>query len=346
MRVDITEARRFITAFAGSDAVTFQTFDDSGKRQLASIRQGNLAQYEAYLEALNLKGAGIFVTINEHPGTGRSNAGITRIRAVFIDTDGAPLPTDLPLAPHIIVQSSSGRWHIYWLVSGVALDDFGVIQAVLAELYGTDPGITDLCRVMRLPGFYHRKGHPVRVELLEAREAPPYTSAQIFAAWPEIAERVERERLEAEKRKQEAAERRAEAEQRRKDDNTRSLDEKRAQGILNAICDRVGATTDHRNNALLRAARTMGGYIATGYVTEDEVKDALELAARECGLDDREISGTISRGISYGLGHPLYLTKDDSGLDRITITSAKRKKPKSYRSRVFARMKGWGNGKA
>ncbi len=353
MSADTTQAQRFVDLIACDGPLTFQTFDDSPakKRHLAGILRGTLAQHETHLEAMNAKGAGIFATINRSVGEGRSNAGITGIRAIFIDTDGAPSPTNLPLKPHIVVLSSPGRWHLYWLVDGVELEDFGVIQAALAAKYGTDPTITDLCRVMRIPGFDHRKGDPVRVQLLETRDAPPYTAAQVTAAWPEIAQRVERERAEAEKRKQEAAERRAEAEQRRKDDNTRSLDERRAQGILSAICDRIGATTDHRNNTLLRAARTMGGYISAGYIAEDEVKDALELAAKECGLDDREIGGTISRGISYGLGRPLYLTKDDSGQydsgrDRITITTAKRKKPKSYRSRVFARMKGWGNGRA
>lgn len=312
MSTDADHTQRFITTLAGNNPVTFQTFDDSPtKRPLAHILHGTLSQHQAYLEALNTKGAGIFLTINESKGAGRSNAGIIRIRAVFIDTDGAAYPGDLPLKPHLIVQSSPGRWHLYWLVDGVPLGDFGVIQAALAEKYGTDPTITDLCRVMRLPGFYHRKGDPVRVELLHTQDASPYTSAQVSAAWPEIAERVERERVEAEKRKQEAAQRRVEAEQRRKDDNTRTLDEKRAQGILRAICDRIAGTTDNRNNALLRAARTMGGYIASEYLAEDEVTEALELAAGECGLEDQEIGGCISRGISYGLGHPLYLTKDE-----------------------------------
>jgi hypothetical protein len=351
MSAQIDQAQCFITALAGHKPVTFQTFDDSpAKRPLAHILHGTLSQHQVYLEALNTKGAGIFLTINEGKGTGRSNAGIIRIRAVFVDTDGAPYPVNLPLRPHIIVQSSPGRWHLYWLVDGVLLGDFGVIQAALAEKYGTDPTITDLCRVMRIPGFNHCKAEPVRVELLETLDAAPYTAAQIFAVWPEIAERVEREQVEAEQRKQEAAQRRAEAEQRRKDDNTRTLDEKRAQGILRAICDRIARTTDNRNNALLRAARTMGGYIASEYLAEDEVTEALELAARECGLQDQEVGGCISRGISYGLDRPLYLTNDDTGkydatANRMTIRSTK-KKPKSYRSRVYARMRGWGNGRA
>jgi hypothetical protein len=194
MTADITQAQRFIALIAGDGDATFQTFGDSGKRQLAHILQGTLTQHHRRLQALNAQGAGVFITINESTGKGRCNANITRVRALFLDTDGAAYPADLPLEPHIVVQSSPGRWHLYFLVDGVALEDFGVIQAALAEKYGTDPTITDLCRVMRLPGFYHRKGHPVQVQLLVTGDAPPYTSAQVSAAWPETAERIEQKK--------------------------------------------------------------------------------------------------------------------------------------------------------
>lgn len=356
---DTAQARRFTSLLGGP--LTFQTFSDRKdiKQKLpngrirdpyAAWRHDSFDALEPHLTRVNSKGAGVFVMVNQGNGRGRSNEHVVRIKAVFIDTDGAPLPTDLPLEPHIVLQSSPKRWHVYWLVDGLCLEVFGNVQAALAQKYGTDPNITDLCRVMRLPGLFHNKVAPFRVELLHAQDAPAYTAAQVFEAWPDIAERAERERVEAEKCSQEAARRRLETEQRRKDDGTRTLDQKRAQGILRSICDRIAGTKVGRNNTLLRAARTMGGYAATGYLTEDEVREALTLAARECGLDDDEITGCISRGIGYGSTIPLYLTKDDTGLcgtgsERVTIRPAERK-PKSYRSRVFARIAGWSHDRA
>jgi hypothetical protein len=356
---DTAQARRF-TSLLG-EPLTFQTFSDrrdinqalpNGKLRdpYAAWKHDSFDALELHLTRVNSEGAGVFVMINESDGRGRSNKHVVHIKAVFIDTDGAPLPTNLPLDPHIVVQSSPGRWHIYWLVNGVLLEDFGNIQAALAEKYGTDPTITDRCRVMRLPGLFHNKREPYRVELLHAQDAPAYTAAQIFGAWPEIAERIERERVEVEKRRQEAAQRRLEAEQRRKDDDTRTLDQKRAHGILRSICSRIAGTKVERNNALLRAARTIGGFVASGYLAEDEGREALALAAGECGLDDGEITGCISRGLCYGLTSPLYLTEDDTrvygtGSERVTISPAGQK-PRSYRSRVCARMGGWGHGRA
>jgi len=312
VRADIDQAQRFIDLLAGTQAVTFQTFDDSGKRPLAHILQGTLTQHQAYLEALNLKGAGIFATMNEHPGKGRSNAGITRVRAVFIDTDGAPYPDALPLAPHIVVQSSPGRWHLYWRVEGVELDDFGVMQAVLAELYGTDPTITDLCRVMRLPGFDHRKGDSVRVEMLETRDAPPYTAAQINASWPEIAQRVEQQKalkLEKEKERAEVLKR---VEERKANPQAVKDDRERAEKLLQAHHDTIAASlSGARHSTLLKAARALGGYIASGIFERLEVEDVLKAAASVCALSEHEAADVIKWGLDKGASDPLLF--DEQG---------------------------------
>jgi hypothetical protein len=41
-----------------------------------------------------------------------------RVRALFLDTDGANYPTNLPLKPHIVVMTSPGRWNLYWWWTG------------------------------------------------------------------------------------------------------------------------------------------------------------------------------------------------------------------------------------
>ena len=69
---------------------------------------------------LQEQGAGIFVTINQTDGKGRKTENIVGVRAIFVDLDGSPLEPifSAPLSPHIIIESSPGRYHAYWIVEG------------------------------------------------------------------------------------------------------------------------------------------------------------------------------------------------------------------------------------
>jgi hypothetical protein len=134
------------------------------------------------LKQLNQDGAGVFVTINETDGKGRKAKNIVRIRAVFVDLDGAPLAPVMSgrCLPHIIVESSPQRWHAYWLVQGMALEDFTPIQWAAIRRYNADPIIHDLPRVMRLPGFVHAKvkngvkSEPFVSGIIHTRDGPAY----------------------------------------------------------------------------------------------------------------------------------------------------------------------------
>jgi hypothetical protein len=310
MTADITQAQRFVALIAGDGGATFQTFDDSGKRQLAHILQGTLKQHESRLQALNAQGAGVFLTVNESTGKGRCNANIIRVRALFLDTDGAAYPAHLPLEPHIVVQSSPGRWHLYFLVNGVALENFGVMQAALADLYGTDSTITDLCRVMRLPGFFHRKGHPVQVELLETGDALPYTWAQVSAAWPETVQRLEQKKALKLERERERADILKRAAERKAKPNAVKDDRGRAEKLLQAHHDTVAASgPGSRHSVLVKAARALGGYIASGTFERLEVEDVLRAAASVCGLPEREAADAIRWGVEKGGDDPLSFSE-------------------------------------
>lgn len=166
---------------------TFQTFDDSAAkaRRLSRILHGTLAEHADALASLNAQGAGVFVTVNETDGKGRRAESVTRIRALFVDLDGAPLAPihTAPLRPHAVVESSPGRFHAYWCIADCGLADFTPIQKALAARFDGDAKVHDLPRVMRLPGFDHRKGVPFRTCILEHHGAPPYTLAQIRAAF-------------------------------------------------------------------------------------------------------------------------------------------------------------------
>lgn len=143
----------------------FRTFDDQkGKKRpyLNKKIRGKYADVREELRKLNSRGAGIFAVINEG---GQTDDTITRIRAFFADTDGAPpRPIFRALRPHLVVNSSEGRYHLYWRISaGVPIHLFKPIQLAIAKTFGTDPAVCNPSRVMRLPGYYHNKRDPFLV---------------------------------------------------------------------------------------------------------------------------------------------------------------------------------------
>ncbi|HAB99099.1 MAG TPA: hypothetical protein DCE71_04685 [Parachlamydiales bacterium] len=74
-----------------------------------------------------------------------------------------------------MVESSPGRYHAYWIVRDVPLERFTEIQGVLSARFKGDPKVKDLPRVMRLPGFLHRKGEPFTTRIIQERKDPPYS---------------------------------------------------------------------------------------------------------------------------------------------------------------------------
>lgn len=115
--------------------------------------RGPLSSVLPALTELNKQGYGIFVTVNECNASGQSAAHITRVRALFVDSDNGTLPDTLPLPPAIRVRYGRGE-HLYWLVSDSdAKRAFAGAQTALADEFMTDPSIHDLPRIMRVPGF-------------------------------------------------------------------------------------------------------------------------------------------------------------------------------------------------
>ena len=184
------QARQFLTRLdPEAEALTFQTFDDTpaNRRELARVVHGDFAGVADALACLQQRRAGIFVTVNATDGRGRQAHNIERVRAVFVDLDGAPLAPALKagLEPHIVVESSPGRFHAYWLTDNCPLDQFGRVQRALARRFNGDPSVHDLPRVMRLPGFRHFKGEAQTTKLLDGigTTAPPYPLAEIVGGF-------------------------------------------------------------------------------------------------------------------------------------------------------------------
>ena len=209
---DRNEAERFLKALDPStDRFTFQTFDDNEERKerrketgekdpFAKIKHGSLAQHWYTLVKLNEQGAGIFITVNATDFKGRSADNINRIRSVFADLDGAllePVIAEGALRPHIITETSPGRWHTYWRIvqREVATDEkaidgkitpeqFSAVQRAIAARYGGDSVVQDLPRVMRLPGFIHRKAEPFQSRVVEINDLEPYDWNELCKTFP------------------------------------------------------------------------------------------------------------------------------------------------------------------
>jgi hypothetical protein len=83
----------------------------------------------------------------------------------------------------MLVQSSDGNYHIYWLtVDEFPIDQFTPIQEAISTKFGTDDNVKDLPRVMRLPGFKHKKYEPVDVKLLAVNpDLARYTHQDIIS---------------------------------------------------------------------------------------------------------------------------------------------------------------------
>lgn len=197
---DYAEARRYLTLLDESaDHFAFRVFDDDEARSMQSKAQHShgkdprARKYDGPLDGLsgilakaNADRCGVFVVVN---AGGQKKDSITRVRAVFADTDGAPLEPIMAcrLEPHFIVESSSGKWHAYWLVDGLPLDKFEGVQRRIAHRFGSDPSVHDLPRVMRLPGFDHHKAEPHRVRIIRESSGLPYSADAILAEFPPLA---------------------------------------------------------------------------------------------------------------------------------------------------------------
>jgi hypothetical protein len=198
---DLNVAQAFLKRLApNATRFTFQVIPDSKKSGIyAQIRHGSLEELFLWLTEMNNKGAGIFVTVNETDFKGRAVHNILSVRSVFVDLDGSPIEPVLKFnpVPHLIFETSPGRYHAYWFVDGVELSEFTAIQTELISLFAADPSIKDLPRVMRVPGFFHLKGKPFQSRLYQQNDIPNYTAEQIFKALPTKAESPKRVKTQA-----------------------------------------------------------------------------------------------------------------------------------------------------
>jgi len=283
--LDAEQVQRFLAALdPTAERFIFQTFDDGPekRRKMARTLPGTLADLHTTLAGLNQQGAGVFVTINEVAGDRRKAENVARVRAVFADFDHTAPPDLLPLPPSIRVQSGHGQ-HLYWLVDGMPRERFSATQKAIAAMLGSDPSVSDLPRVMRLPGTWHHKdpANPVPVELIECRPERRYTSEEIEAAFPPAAPASEQPPTPPPH-----------------DTPLAGSDSYARQAVAKAMAAVQQALPGTRNETLNREAHGLYGLAKAGRLDQEEVTEVLREAAAAAGLSDEEISATLFSALS------------------------------------------------
>jgi hypothetical protein len=183
---DVTEAKRFLQLLDPKALeFNFQTIFEAGSKGPVREQSGTFDD-ASWLSSQNDRGCGVFVCVNEVKGK-RNAANVQRIRAVWQEDDDG-WEGAFPLPPSIVVQTSPGRHHRYWLVEGdwpaddQGRADFSAVMKGMIANHGSDPIAKDLSRLLRLPGFNHMKEQPRLVRMLEAN-GRRYTRNEIVKAF-------------------------------------------------------------------------------------------------------------------------------------------------------------------
>jgi hypothetical protein len=164
--------------------ITFQTFSDTQAHdgnlaRIFHVAQSNWRSVLPELQRLSQQGAGIFVSVNETDGKGRTKGNIIRVRGVWADfdhaTDEQVCAAIKALKPSLAVNTSKDKFHFYWLLADDEImtpEECEAVNKQMAARYGADAQATDYARVLRAPGFPHQKAQAQLVMLMGFRMHP------------------------------------------------------------------------------------------------------------------------------------------------------------------------------
>lgn len=192
------QTQAYVTALTGhpDSTLDFRCIHDTDKGVPGKALRGTLNEHYQTLLHYNQSGYGIFCCINAMDGHGRNLANVDHIRTHIVDLDN-PLSAQASyqqavasqLKPHFGVQTSPGKYHLYWLVEPYTGNDFySTQQRKLRQIYDGDRSVIDASRVLRVPGFYHLKdpANPFLVTCWEIEPKARFTFTQIEQALAHI----------------------------------------------------------------------------------------------------------------------------------------------------------------
>ena len=180
---DLSQAEAFLNKLGSiQDEWLFVTIDDNKDRKDTTLTrkiQGTFDQRKNELLRMNNLGAAVYVTVNITDGGGRKLENMVKPRAVFQEAD-EPEATIPALEPHIVVQTSPGKFHRYWLIDqshAPMWDEWTPVMNRMVKDFGSDKNAKDRSRVLRVPGFFHQKdaSNPHLVMLVDVNDIKPYS---------------------------------------------------------------------------------------------------------------------------------------------------------------------------
>lgn len=176
------------------------------------------AAFQRWLRAMNARRFNVYVSVNAVAAGRytRTRDAMASVRHVFLeaDRDGdvvlarVEARSDLP-PPNYVLQSSPGRVHLFWRVSGFDGTYVERLQKQLANELQTDSAATPITQTTRLPGFLnhkHQRPHLVTIQYCDVDrrfgpehfpqipERPPQPPIRLKEALPLDLSRLERAR--------------------------------------------------------------------------------------------------------------------------------------------------------
>lgn len=171
MQPDYQQAAAYVQSLTGeaveTAALWWRCIHDTDKGVPGHNYFGTLAQVWETLCRYNAEGWGIFCNINAfaHDVPERTLQYVWYIRTQVIDLDNLftsqqnyQLAANGNPPPSFAVQSSPGKFHVYWSVQPYQGNErYNALQRKLRQVFDGDKAIIDPTRVLRVPGFYHLK---------------------------------------------------------------------------------------------------------------------------------------------------------------------------------------------
>ena len=165
----------FLSLFPGN--ICYVTLDDT--RKDPTLRHYHEGFLESRSEILSLlynenksrNHRGVYFCVNEinrdlDPPRKRTEEMVINFRAVFLDDDlvkDEPR-NDFKVKPSVVVESSPGKYHYYWLTllpfTEENAQEWDKVMITLIDEYDGDPACKDRVRILRVPKFKHLKGKP------------------------------------------------------------------------------------------------------------------------------------------------------------------------------------------
>ena len=187
-------AAAYVAALTGNvdTEMDWRCLSDTDAGLPGHVNRGTLSDVWPWITGMNEAGYGCFVNASEMDGHGLELTNVTAVRAHVVDLDGIDADqqraaaAEWSPAPSFQVETSPGRFHVYWVLSERYADNdrFTALQRRIRQKWNGDKAVVDPTRILRLPGTLNRKRaepHLVRCEAL-AGYGQPLTVDQLEAS--------------------------------------------------------------------------------------------------------------------------------------------------------------------